>query len=88
MGLTEDKRTGPPQCVYLFSLHILHIDIFINKIYLFVMISHTSSVCIPRVLILFRGVPTLKHTSGAKAEVFFHLVGMVMRNDRFYLFLS
>lgn len=46
-------------CLPLFSLQILHIDIFINKIYLFVMISHTSA-CVPRVDWLFLSLPVMK----------------------------
>lgn len=53
-----------------------------------VTISHTSRACVPCVFILFHGVPTLKHTDGASVEVFFNLVGMMVENERFYLFLS
>lgn len=31
---------------FLFPLQVLHVDIFMNKIYLLVMTSHTSSVCV------------------------------------------
>lgn len=60
-----------------FALQILHIDVFMNKINRFVMISDTSSACSSCVNPVPR-VATLKPSAGANTEVIVNLVGMMV----------